>query len=260
MLSFILKITVMKIQIYFAPLQGYTDSIYISCYENHFGKFIKKYFTPFIKLKNNQNFQEKDLKTILFANKSLKQKIVPQILTNTILEFNSLLSIISNYSYNEINWNLGCPFPMHVKRGLGGGLLAYPEKITHILDSFFTNPLSNSISLSIKTRIGIKNPDEIFKILDVFNRYPIKYIIIHPRTVAEQYKGDPHHDIFANCLKISKIPLIYNGNISSNKSLIQLKKNIPNLSDLTPLMIGRGILKNPLLPLFINEHDLSIAS
>jgi tRNA-dihydrouridine synthase B len=33
--------------------------------------------------------------------------------------------------YKELNWNLGCPYPMVTKCGMGSGLISNTEKINH---------------------------------------------------------------------------------------------------------------------------------
>ena len=36
-------------------------------------------------------------------------------------------------------------------------------------------------------------PDEFENILEVYNKYPISQLIVHPRTREQLYKGTPKH-------------------------------------------------------------------
>lgn len=46
------------------------------------------------------------------------------------------------------------------------------------------------MTVSVKTRIGVSDPDEWPALLETFARYPISLLIIHPRLRTDYYKGD----------------------------------------------------------------------
>ncbi|MCA1917892.1 MAG: tRNA-dihydrouridine synthase family protein [Flavobacterium piscis] len=239
--------------IFFAPIQGITNSEFINTYDTFFGEDIYKYFTPFMRMESYENkIRKKDLKNIHTININIKQKVIPQIVSNNYDDLVNFASQLSEEGFNEINLNLGCPFPMLVKRKLGGGLLGDLNLITALLDQFFSSSAS-TVDLSIKTRIGLESPDEIFKIIEIFNQFPLKYIIIHPRTVMQQYSEIPYKEIFYECIKISKIPLIYNGDILTKDDYDQIINSFSNNYE-RKIMIGRRILKNLFLPAIINEN------
>ena len=48
--------------------------------------------------------------------------------------------------------------------------------------------------LSVKSRLGMFDPEEFHDVLQVYNRYPLSELILHPRVRKEMYKGDPHMD------------------------------------------------------------------
>ena len=77
--------------------------------------------------------------------------LIPQIITKDADEFLFAAKYVQKLGYNELNWNLGCPYPMIAKRGMGSGLLSMPDKINEILTRVFAE---TDIQVSIKMRLG----------------------------------------------------------------------------------------------------------
>ncbi|MEA3444148.1 MAG: tRNA-dihydrouridine synthase family protein, partial [Bacteroidota bacterium] len=140
--------------------------------------------------------------------------------------------------YPEVNLNLGCPYPMVAKRKKGSGLIAFPQEIKYMLQSWFENP---PIKLSIKLRLGYENKDEIYPVLDVLNCFPLDEIILHPRIGKNLYKGRADTEAFAQALEYSNHPITYNGDIDSAEKFRKLSEEFPTIDN---WMIGRGILCN----------------
>ena len=57
----------------------------------------------------------------------------------------------------------------------------------------------------------MEDVEEFPEILKLYNQYPIKELIIHPRTRREFYRGTPHRDAFLYACRHSVNPLCYNG-------------------------------------------------
>ena len=95
------------------------------------------------------------------------------------------------------------------------------------------------------------DPAEFERILDVYLRYPLSSLIIHPRVQKEFYKGDVHREIFAAAAERlaasgRNTSLIFNGNIATAEEAASLAKDFPGLSG---VMLGRGMLTDPMLAL-----------
>ena len=88
------------------------------------------------------------------------------------------------------------------------------------------------------------------RILDIYNKYPISELIVHPRVKVELYKGKVHMDMFDYTYEKSNCPVCYNGDVSTFSEAIEIMEKYP---DLNGLMLGRGLLKNPRLALEIKE-------
>jgi len=173
---------------------------------------------------------------------------VPQILAGNSDDFIFLTRMLQDNGYNEVNWNLGCPYPMVTNKGLGSGLLPHPELIKSILGESLTKISSQ---VSVKLRTGLKSHDEVFKVIEVLNEFPLSEVILHPRYAKQLYRETPDLDIFAAVQKISAHNLVYNGDIETPEDL-----NLHNqlFGNITTWMIGRGFLKNPFLPQLL-KHD-----
>ena len=226
--------------IYFAPLQESTDSVYRNLYSAVF-KNIDKYFAPYIARQNDGSIKKSHLREIS-SEKNKGYKLIPQIMAENSEDFLFLANTLTGMGYTEINWNLGCPYPMATNKGLGSGLLPSPDKIKRIISDSLPKL---SCSVSVKLRSGLLSSDEIFSVIPVLNEFPLEEVILHPRIAKQLYKGEADTDIFNKIKEISKHPLVYNGDIVTLDDFIHFE----NLFQNTPAwMIGRGILKDPFLP------------
>jgi tRNA-dihydrouridine synthase len=239
-----MEVSPKKIKLYLAPLRGLTDHIYRNTFARHFDGFDAA-VAPFIPTVSAAHFKNSHLRDVLPENNSA-MPVTPQIIGNNPDDFISLAERLFELGYTTVNWNLGCPFPMVAKKRRGSGLLNYPELIEEFLDK--TIP-SIPNRLSIKARLGRKRTDEILKLILIFNRYPLKEIIIHPRTGKQMYDGEPDLDMFEKCLELSGHPIVYNGDIND---LETFRAFSGRFNTINLWMIGRGALANPFLPSVIN--------
>lgn len=232
---------------YLAPLEGITGYVYRNSYAKYFNN-IDKYFTPFIVPTSGKNLSNKDLRDVLPQNnKGLN--IVPQILTNDSNGFISTCTKLQQLDYIEVNLNLGCPSGTVVSKNKGSGFLAKTEELDQFLYEIFEK---NIMKISVKTRIGKDNPEEIYRLMEIYNKYPIDELIVHPRTQKDFYKNKPNWDIFENVLSLSTNPVGYNGDIFT---VDDYNKLMEKFSDLKTVMLGRGIVANPGLMNLIKNNS-----
>jgi len=102
-----------------------------------------------------------------------------------------------------------------------------------------------SIRVSIKTRLGERDPAEIDRLIPVFNRYPLCEVIVHPRIATGQYEGTVDLEAFERVARLIVHPVVYNGDIFSAAQFAQMRLRFPMIRR---WMIGRGALFNPYLP------------
>jgi len=225
--------------IYLAPVQGITDRIYRNLFPVYF-KGVDMAIAPFISSSKKMK-PENNLLREFYPDKNTGIPTIPQIMSSEPDDFTQLANALYNIGCGTVNWNLGCPFPMVVKKGRGAGLLCYPARVESFLEK--TMPAIKP-KLSIKLRIGLTYPDEVLQLIPIFNQFQIEELIIHPRTGEQMYEGEVDLDIFEQCLGLSKHRVVYNGDIDSFEKLEMLSKRFGSIER---WMIGRGLLRNPFL-------------
>ena len=234
-----------------APLRGYTDAVFRNAFQRHF-EGIDEAVAPFITTTRGGRIKPSHLQDVMpEANRSLP--VIPQIMSNDADAFIRLADALTDLGYGEINWNLGCPYPMVANKMRGCGLLPRPDLIDRILDA-----VSRRLGgrLSLKVRLGRHASGEIKDLIPVFNRYPLARVIIHPRTGRQMYEGTVDLEAFAGCLAGVVHPVVYNGDINDVATLCHLRSRFPAVSG---WMLGRGLLANPFLGECIQRNDQAVA-
>ncbi len=238
--------------LYMAPLRGFTDHIYRNTFSEHFSGFDLA-VAPFITGKKGDKVPRKYIKGLLPENNT-GMPVVPQILSKSAKEFILLANHLFNIGYETINWNLGCPYPMVAKKQRGSGMLPHQDMIREFLDHVIPALKGR---LSIKTRLGWQTKDDIFRLIPLFNQYPIEEIIIHPRTGKQMYEGTTDLEAFEKLLSMTIHATVYNGDI---RSLDDFKRLSQRFNTVNRWMIGRWALVNPFLPLMIKTGKDSISN
>lgn len=222
---------------YIAPMEGLTDSVYRSLHHKYFPG-ASRYYTPFFSPTVHRALTAREERELPPAD-ALDFTVIPQLLTKSPEDFLWMASVCRDRGYPEVNLNLGCPSGTVVSKGKGSGMLRDLDALDRFLSVIFqTAPLP----ISIKTRLGLETPEEFFALLDIFNRYPISELILHPRVRKQFYTGDVNMDMFRFAMENSKNPLCYNGNLISLSQAEALQAQFPALES---VMIGRGILMDP---------------
>ena len=258
------------LKILFAPLQGYTTGIYRKAHAEIFGG-VDAYYAPFLRIENGKP-REKDLRDLEIANadyanvkcagiaegiardgnarkeNSAGYKVVPQIIANSVDEFKILANALIAKGYTEIDFNMGCPFPMQVNRHRGAGLLSDEQAVQEIMDVIRTAPTivkgTAPVKFSVKMRLGQDTPDEAFALLPILNEAPLSQITLHPRLGKQQYKGAIDFKSFEKFYEECRHPLVYNGDITTVSQISEMERRYPKLAG---VMIGRGLLAKPSL-------------
>ena len=228
----------MSLPVYLAPMEGVTDHVYRRVHHAHFTG-ISKYFIPFISPTQDLCLTNREKRDISPANNA-GLNAVPQILTKRADHFLWAAQQLLDMGYTEVNLNVGCPSGTVTGKGKGAGLLLDLPALEAMLDEIYAH---TPMKVSIKTRIGFTDPLEFDRVLELYNRYPVHELIIHPRTRMEYYRGTPHRDTYADALSHTQLPLVYNGDLFTSEDCRQLEQTMPSYA----LMIGRGLLANPAL-------------
>ena len=236
-----------RMQIYFAPLESITGYVFRNVYEEYYGG-IDRYFTPFITATDSRRLRNKEMRDILPENNQVGC-LIPQIMSNRAEEFLRVADQMAELGYDTVNLNLGCPARTVVSKGKGSGFLAKTVALDRFLEEIYREcPLK----ISIKTRLGVDDPEEFPEIIDIYNKYPVEELIIHPRVQKDYYKNTPNLEMFAEAVRRCNMPLCYNGDICSLEDYERIRERFPEVSR---MMIGRGLLAHPELALQIQERE-----
>lgn len=229
-----------------SPLQGFTDFRFRNAQNKLFGG-IDTFYSPYIRL-NGKMVIKASYERDLLPENNLDLEVIPQVITNDADEFLFVAKYVRELGYKELNWNLGCPYPMVTKSGMGSGLISKPDKINNILHRAHTE---SDILVSMKMRLGYDTSEEILDVLPILDTYPLKNIAIHARIGKQLYKGGVNLDAFQKCIDNTKHTLYYNGDITTVTKFKEMQQRFPSI---THWMIGRGLISDPFLPSMIKNN------
>ncbi len=263
---------------YFAPMEGITLYPLRNTHKKMFGDSVDKYFTPFLTAHHNNHFKKREKKDALPENIDLEvfddygHQIIPQIMSNKVESFVWAAKEMSALGYKEVNLNLGCPAATVTNSHKGSGLLTDTDYLDKFLDGIFKELSGEPIEISLKTRLGFYSEDETESLMKIYARYPVKELTIHARVREDFYKGEPRLGTFDRAVQIYRenggnADICYNGNIVSDRdnylalekednsvdepttncSISEKLKALSCYSEVSALMIGRGLLSNPAL-------------
>ena len=167
--------------------------------------------------------------------------VIPQLLAKDGALAAWMITELRRLGYTEVNLNFGCPSGTVTAKGKGAGMLRDLAKLEAFLDEVFSRTEG---PVSVKTRLGVTRPEEFDAILDLYNRYPICELTIHPRVMRQLYRGEADRAAFAACLPRCRMPVCYNGDITTPAQLAALEAEHPTLSG---IMVGRGLIADPAL-------------
>lgn len=223
-------------KLFFAPMEGVAHHLFRQAQAACF-RPADEYFMPFICPKNHALTHRE--KADIDPKNNVGVHAIPQILVNDPEAFLWGAQLLCDLGYDEVNLNLGCPSSTVVRKGRGAGFLAETEKLRRFFDEVFAK---SPLPVSLKTRLGMSDPAEFETLLSIYNAYPVKRLIIHPRVREEQYGGEVHLDWFAYAERESRAPVIYNGDLFTAEKILAFDEAHPYISG---IMCGRGFLLHP---------------
>ncbi len=221
-----------------APMQGLTNDALRACYIERYHPDIV--FTEFVRVHTQSRKRIARVELAEIAVHDADVPLVVQLIGNNGLALAEAARQVQDVGCHHLNLNLGCPYGRMTTGATGGELLKEPEKLAELLIA-----LRRSIqgSFSIKCRSGYSDPRQLFELLPIYQDAGIDYLILHPRTVVQQYSGWADHDLTAEAASQTSLPIIANGDINNAATGQRLLQE----ADVIGLMLGRGALADPWL-------------
>lgn len=224
----------------FAPMEGITDDLFRTLHHRYFPG-VDRYFTPFLSPTEDGITKKERAQVLPENNPGLA--LVPQLLTRQAESFLFAAETLLELGYEEVNLNLGCPSGTVTAKGKGAGFLSplRRRELEEFLDRIFA---ACPLEISIKTRLAMEDPEEFPAILELFNRYPLKELILHPRVRADFYKKPVRMEWFRYAQAHSKAPVCLSGGVAVKWDYDRLMTDAgaPNA-----VMLGRGLVADPAL-------------
>lgn len=222
-----------------APMEGLTGHVFRRIHQRHFPG-IYTYYAPFLSPTADHLSCARGFSDILPENNE-GIPLIPQLLANNAEYFIDAVKTLQEMGYREINFNIGCPSGTVVSKKKGSGFLSVPHQLDAFLNQIFS---SVDVAISIKTRVGVSEQNEWPAILEIFSRYPIHELIIHPRIRADFYRAPVREDTFQYALNQVNIPICRSGDLFGMPSIQAFRNAYPEVNH---IMLGRGLMANPAL-------------
>ena len=233
-----------------APLHGITDHVFRTLYTQHIAT-LDFAIAPFVSI--TSGIKEKTERFLDFFPENNKLlPIEPQIMAKKAEQLLLASSKLKEIGYPCFNWNMGCPSNQVTKHGRGAGMLKDIPNMNSILDEFFSKSDAN---LSVKIRLGFNDTKNLEAIIETLNKYPLKYVCIHPRLASQMYDGTVMLNTFDMVVRELKHTIVYSGDIANDVFFKQLKARYPQIHN---WMIGRGLLSKLNLMHEINPQNPEI--
>ena len=227
-------------KLYCAPLEGITDDIFRRVHQKYYPG-ADMYYTPFLSpTATGPALTKRDQREVSPDN-NRGIPLVPQILTNNPELFVRGAGALRELGYEEVNLNLGCPSGTVSAKGKGSGFLAKKEELTKFLDEIFEKC---PMEISIKTRLGKEDPEEFPALVELFNRYPIRELTVHPRVQKDFYKMPVRMEGWDYAAGHSRAKLCLSGGIAVKSDL---PRRMEGREMPEAIMLGRGLVADPAL-------------
>lgn len=146
-----------------------------------------------------------------------------------------------------IDINLGCPVKKAQKAGYGAIQIG---KIDEVLKVISAVKKSTHLPISLKTRLGLKESEEILDFAPRFEKAGLDQLVVHARTLPGMFHAQPNWEIVLKLKNVLNIPVIYNGGIKTPQDAGFYRDK----TGCDILMIGQGAIGNPWIFKEIKEY------
>lgn len=227
--------------LFFAPMEGITDEA--------FRKTILKLYpewdylaTDFLRVPSAGKYPNKHLirhfGKELIENPFVLNKTMFQILTSHKAFTLEMVKQIEELKFPWLDMNIGCPSNTVCKNRGGSFLLTDLPSLKNLVRTIRQNFPGR---FSCKIRIGYHDTDQFEDSIRMLNDEGVELITVHARTRDDMYKNPARWDFISKAVKISKVPIIGNGDIWKTDDINRMLQE----TGCHAVMIARGALKAP---------------
>lgn len=221
-----------------APMQGLTNRAMRSLFIERVRPDVV--FTEFMRVNSvaTKRLSRGDLREI--ADSELGVPLVVQLIGHGRDNLVTAAREAEDAGAVHINLNVGCPYGRMTTGLTGGRMLKRPEDLYEIVPA-----LRDAVrgTFSVKIRAGYDNLSQIFELLPLFDAAGIDFLVVHPRTVVQEYDGFADHAVTAGVVRETRVPVVANGDIRTAADA----SRVMHETGAAGLMLGRGAIADPLL-------------
>ncbi|HPN83849.1 MAG TPA: tRNA-dihydrouridine synthase family protein [Victivallales bacterium] len=217
-----------------APLSGYTDIPYRRSANRHGCLYA---FTEMI---DAGSLVFGNRKTLRFLERSPDEKwLGAQIVGSDTETLSKSAKIISQYDFNILDFNLGCPAPKVQRKGEGAALAKEQEKALRAFSAIRQNYSGN---VSAKIRLLDENdPSPTIKLIKDLRDAGASVITVHGRVAKQFYSGPVHYQTMKAVKESVGIQIVANGGINSFLKYTEVLSLVGNGA----VMFATGAMGNP---------------
>lgn len=145
-----------------------------------------------------------------------------------------------------IDLNFGCPAKLVNRHGGGAALLRDPPLMRAIVEAV-RRAVPAAIPVTAKMRLGFDTPEYALDCAAALADGGAAEIVVHARTRTDGYRPPAYWEWIARVRDHVPIPVIANGEVWT----VGDARRCRQVSGCDDLMVGRGVVANPALPLMI---------
>lgn len=142
----------------------------------------------------------------------------------------------------SIDINFGCPSRFVSRKNGGAVLLREPQRV-HDIVAAVRSAVEDAVPISAKMRLGYEDDSLAMENAMAIETAGAEMLTVHARTKAEGYKPPARWEALAPVREALTIPVIANGDIRT----VEDYRRCREVSGCEDVMLGRGVLSNPLL-------------
>lgn len=195
----------------------------------------------------NENGDNKSLKLAQEFSSKEKNYWV-QIFGNNLNSMSTATRIITReLKPLGIDINLGCPVKKAQKAGYGAIQMGQIDEVIEIIKAL---KKSTHLPISLKTRLGLKKPEEILDFAPRLEEAGIDQLVVHARTLKGMFHEEPNWEIVKKLKDTLNTSIVYNGGIKTPQDA----KFYFEKTNCSTLMVGQAAIGNPWIFKQIKEY------
>ena len=217
-----------------APMAGVTDLPFrVLCKEQGAGLICMEMVSAKAILYRNKNTKE------LLTIDARERPVSLQVFGSDPDVISEIARQIEELPFSILDINMGCPVPKVVNNGDGSALMKQPLLAGQIIEKT-VRAIKKPVTVKIRKGFDEDHVNAV-EIAHIAEESGAAAIAVHGRTREQYYSGKADWEIIRKVKETVKIPVIGNGDLSSGKDIIAMRRQ----TGCDGFMIGRAAQGNP---------------